>query len=70
LPCVGTPPHSKRRRAFSFKGQRDALIQVLPESGAWTAGDDYVAIPVLANGQIGAPLDLRPWFEKFFAETR
>jgi hypothetical protein len=36
---------------------------------SWATGDDYVATPTYPNGRSGAPLNLRPLFERFFAET-
>jgi hypothetical protein len=33
-------------------------------------GDGYVVRPVLSNGEIGAALDLRPFFERYDAEVR
>jgi hypothetical protein len=47
-----------------------AAIEKAMSISSWTAGDDYAVTPMHANGQSGATLDLRPLFEKFFAETR
>jgi hypothetical protein len=37
---------------------------------SWTMGGDYMAVPKNEGGHIGAPLDLRPYFQKYFDETR
>jgi hypothetical protein len=47
-----------------------AAIERAMRISAWTAGDDYVVTPTHANGLAGATLNLRPYFEKYFNETR
>jgi hypothetical protein len=47
-----------------------AALEKALRIGSWEADDDYVVTPTHANGQSGATLNLRPLFEKFFAETR
>jgi hypothetical protein len=37
---------------------------------AWTMKDDYVAVPQHEGNRSGAPLNLRPYFEKYFQETQ
>jgi len=46
-----------------------AAIEKALRITSWTMRDDYIATPTHGNGQSGASLDLRPLFERFFAET-
>src|SRR5262249_40377840 len=52
------------------QGARGARGEDAPTIVAWTRDlRNYVAHPTLSDGRAGAPLNLRPMFERFFEET-
>lgn len=52
------------------RGARGPRGEYAPEIIAWTLDvERYVAHPTLSNGKAGAPLDIRPLFERFCEEA-
>jgi hypothetical protein len=53
-----------------MKGERGARGEAAPTVNSWVVDVvHYRAVPLMSNGVPGAPLDLRPLFEKFCEEA-
>jgi hypothetical protein len=57
--------------ARGVMGPRDERGEAAPTIKYWrVAPETYTAIPIMADGSEGPPLELRPLFERFLLETQ